>query len=118
MRMGVQVTPVLSYIILVLNISLYIAGLALRFGQGESSAEDYFYLLALVDDEVAQGEYYRCELHPETLLCSCSICACVWSWQPYTCFCSPLHSANGVMACIIFLCIWLALALLQCYTWT
>jgi rhomboid protease GluP len=54
-----KVTPLLTYVILIFNISLYIAGLALRFGKGESSAEDYFYMLALVDEEVAHGEYYR-----------------------------------------------------------
>ncbi len=39
---------------------MYAAGLGVRFSLGESSGEDYFYMLAKVNDEIVQGEYYRC----------------------------------------------------------
>ena len=55
----VQAQPFLSYVVLGLNLSVYAAGLAVRFGMGESSGEDYFYMLAKVNDEVTHGEYYR-----------------------------------------------------------
>ena len=35
----------LSYGILLVNIALYAAGIALRFTKGDSSSEDFFYLL-------------------------------------------------------------------------
>ena len=66
-----QSKPFLSYGVLVLNLSVYMAGLGVRFSLGESSGEDYFYMLAKVNDEVVQGEYYRC---PQ--LCS-SACLCM-----------------------------------------
>lgn len=55
----VQTKPFLSYGVLVVNLAVYMAGLGLRFSLGESSGEDYFYMLAKVNDEVVQGEYYR-----------------------------------------------------------
>lgn len=56
----VQAQPFLSYGVLIVNLAVYAAGLGLRFSLGESSGEDYFYMLAKVNDEVVQGEYYRC----------------------------------------------------------
>lgn len=58
--MHVQAQPFLSYGVLIVNLAVYAAGLGLRFSLGESSGEDYFYMLAKVNDEVVQGEYYRC----------------------------------------------------------
>ena len=58
--MLVQAQPFLSYGVLIVNLAVYAAGLGLRFSLGESSGEDYFYMLAKVNDEVVQGEYYRC----------------------------------------------------------
>lgn len=58
--MLVQAQPFLSYGVLIINLAVYAAGLGLRFSLGESSGEDYFYMLAKVNDEVVQGEYYRC----------------------------------------------------------
>lgn len=43
-----------------MNLAVYAAGLGVRFSLGESSGEDYFYMLAKVNDEIVQGEYYRC----------------------------------------------------------
>lgn len=57
---GVQSKPFLSYGVLVVNLAVYAAGLGVRFSLGESSGEDYFYMLAKVNDEIVQGEYYRC----------------------------------------------------------
>ena len=54
-----QARPFLSYVVLGLNLSVYAAGLAVRFSMGESSGEDYFYILAKVNDGVTHGEYYR-----------------------------------------------------------
>ena len=54
-----QSKPFLSYGVLVVNLAVYSAGLAVRFTLGEPSGEDYFYMLAKVNDEVVQGEYYR-----------------------------------------------------------
>ena len=54
-----QSKPFLSYGVLVVNLAVYMAGLGVRFSLGESSGEDYFYMLAKVNDEVTQGEYYR-----------------------------------------------------------
>ncbi|DBB13759.1 TPA: hypothetical protein ACH3X3_000767 [Trebouxia sp. C0006] len=51
--------PFLSYGVLVVNLAVYAAGLGVRFSLGESSGEDYFYMLAKVNDEIVQGEYYR-----------------------------------------------------------
>jgi len=55
-----QTKPFLSYGVLVVNLAVYAAGLGVRFSLGESSGEDYFYMLAKVNDEIVQGEYYRC----------------------------------------------------------
>ncbi|DBA72724.1 TPA: hypothetical protein ACH3X2_010122 [Trebouxia sp. C0005] len=51
--------PFLSYGVLVVNLAVYAAGLGVRFSLGEASGEDYFYMLAKVNDEIVQGEYYR-----------------------------------------------------------
>ncbi len=81
----VQTKPFLSYGVLVVNLAVYMAGLGLRFSMGESSGEDYFYMLAKVNDEVVQGEYYRCALmHPSvcvsheapTAAVSTNLCYC------------------------------------------
>lgn len=56
---GFMSKPFLSYGVLVVNLAVYMAGLGVRFSLGESSGEDYFYMLAKVNDEVTQGEYYR-----------------------------------------------------------
>lgn len=66
-RSGVQSKPFLSYGVLVVNLAVYAAGLGLRFSLGESSGEDYFYMLAKVNDEIVQGEYYRCEISSSCL---------------------------------------------------
>jgi len=55
-----QTKPFLSYGVLVVNLAVYAAGVGVRFSLGESSGEDYFYMLAKVNDEIVQGEYYRC----------------------------------------------------------
>lgn len=76
--------------VLGLNLSVYTAGLAVRFSMGESSGEDYFYMLAKVNDEVTHGEYYRCAFRSlgvdaiffcfvfEEVCCS-SLLACVYN---------------------------------------
>lgn len=70
--MHLQARPLLSYVVLGLNLSVYAAGLAVRFGMGESSGEDYFYMLAKVNDEVTHGEYYRYDpLFAVSVPCSC-----------------------------------------------
>lgn len=70
-----QAQPFLSYGVLIVNLAVYAAGLGLRFSLGESSGEDYFYMLAKVNDEVVQGEYYRCVLCKLGLLSRCEIVA-------------------------------------------
>lgn len=81
---ALQVTPVLSYGILLVNVALYAAGITLRYTRGDSSSEDFFYLLvriavfccctrrwhvcleytcmlqALQNSDVLSGQYYRC----------------------------------------------------------
>eukprot|EP00891_Asterochloris_glomerata_P005890 jgi/Astpho2/5890/Aster-x1334 len=54
-----KVTPVLSYGILLVNVALYAAGITLRYTRGDSSSEDFFYLLALQNSDVLSGQYYR-----------------------------------------------------------
>lgn len=64
-----QTKPFLSYGVLVVNLAVYAAGLGVRFSLGESSGEDYFYMLAKVNDEIVQGEYYRCTCFHLLLVC-------------------------------------------------
>jgi len=54
---------------------VYAAGLGVRFSLGESSGEDYFYMLAKVNDEIVQGEYYRCTRLHLLLVCVATRCA-------------------------------------------
>ncbi len=65
----------LSYGVLVVNLAVYAAGLGVRFSLGESSGEDYFYMLAKVNDEIVQGEYYRCTCFHLLLICVATRCA-------------------------------------------
>ena len=83
-----QSKPFLSYAVLVVNLAVYMAGLGVRFSLGESSGEDYFYMLAKVNDEVTQGEYYRYGLPRHQNALVCSVCDCMqagtdWSKLQY-----------------------------------
>ena len=69
-----QTKPFLSYGVLVVNLAVYAAGLGVRFSLGESSGEDYFYMLAKVNDEIVQGEYYRCTCFHLLLVCVATKC--------------------------------------------
>ena len=104
-----QAQPFLSYVVLGLNLSVYAAGLAVRFSMGESSGEDYFYMLAKVNDEVTHGEYYRCAFCSlgvdatffcfvfNEVCCSCLL-ACVYnSVVVLPCLCGIAHF-QGVQA--------------------
>lgn len=74
-----QAQPFLSYGVLIVNLAVYMAGLGVRFSLGESSGESYFYGLAKVNDEVVQGEYYRC------VFCALFACCC----HPFPARCRP-----------------------------
>lgn len=55
-----QVKPVLSYVVLSLNLLVYCYGILIAVTQGGEASNDYFLSLAKVNENVMNGEYYRC----------------------------------------------------------
>ena len=54
-----QVKPRLAYLIVALNIAVYLYGLSLRFSEGEDGPLRYFNSLANINAGIEGGEYYR-----------------------------------------------------------
>ena len=52
--------PVLSYVILALNLMVYGNGVFIALTQGGDASNDYFLSLAKINENVVNGEYYRC----------------------------------------------------------
>lgn len=61
---GLQVKPVLSYVVLLLNLLVYCYGILIALTQGGEASNDYFLSLAKVNENVMNGEYYRCAAKP------------------------------------------------------
>ena len=57
---GLQVKPVLSYVVLALNLMVYGNGIFIALTQGGDASNDYFLSLAKINENVVNGEYYRC----------------------------------------------------------
>jgi hypothetical protein len=54
-----QVRPVLSYVVLALNLGVYAVGIGIALTAGGEASNDYFLQLAKVNEEVLNGEYWR-----------------------------------------------------------
>lgn len=61
---GPQVKPVLSYVVLSLNLLVYSYGILIALTQGGDASNEYFLSLAKVNENVMNGEYYRCAALP------------------------------------------------------
>lgn len=55
-----QVKPILSYAVLGLNLAVYSVGIAIALTQGGDASNEYFLSLAKINENVMNGEYWRC----------------------------------------------------------
>ena len=56
-----QVRPVLSYLVLAINLGVYAIGIGIALTAGGEASNDYFLQLAKVNEEVLNGQYWRCD---------------------------------------------------------
>ena len=56
---SMQVEPYIAYGLLLLNLAVYGAGVALALTQGNDFSNEWFLSLAKINDKVASGELYR-----------------------------------------------------------
>ena len=56
-----QVRPVLSYVVLALNLGVYAVGIGIALTAGGEASNDYFLQLAKVNEDVLNGQYWRCD---------------------------------------------------------
>ena len=52
--------PVLAYVVLALNIAVYGYGIFIALTDGGDASNDYFLSLAKVNEDVLNGQYWRC----------------------------------------------------------
>ena len=55
-----QVKPILSYVVLALNLAVYAVGIGIALTAGGEASNDYFLQLAKVNEDVLNGQYWRC----------------------------------------------------------
>jgi len=51
---------VLSYVVLALNLAVYAVGIGIALTAGGEASNDYFLQLAKVNEDVLNGQYWRC----------------------------------------------------------
>ena len=51
----------LSYVVLALNLAVYAVGIGIALTAGGEASNDYFLQLAKVNEDVLNGQYWRCE---------------------------------------------------------
>ena len=55
----------LSYVVLALNLAVYAVGIGIALTAGGEASNDYFLQLAKVNEDVLNGQYWRCaDLNP------------------------------------------------------
>ena len=50
----------LSYVVLALNLAVYAVGIGIALTAGGEASNDYFLQLAKVNEDVLNGQYWRC----------------------------------------------------------
>jgi len=58
---------VLSYVVLALNLAVYAVGIGIALTAGGEASNDYFLQLAKVNEDVLNGQYWRCAV------CDCAL---------------------------------------------